>query len=40
MIVPERRAGVVVLMNIDGKDARGPGIELMKIAFSPGATGK
>lgn len=40
MIVPERRAGVVVLMNIDEGDARGLGIEIMKIAFSHDATKK
>ncbi len=34
MIVPERRAGVVVLINMDEADARGLGIALMKIAFS------
>ena len=34
MIVPERRAGVVVLMNIDEGDAMGLGIEMMKIALA------
>ena len=34
MIVPERRAGVVVLMNIDGGNASDLAKELMKIVFS------
>jgi len=35
MIVPERRAGIVVFMNIDEGNARDLGIELMKIVLPP-----
>lgn len=38
IIVPERRAGLVVLTNMDEIDARGLGIELMKIVIASGAT--
>jgi serine beta-lactamase-like protein LACTB, mitochondrial len=34
MIVPERRAGIVVLINLDGAKATDLGIELMKIVLS------
>jgi CubicO group peptidase (beta-lactamase class C family) len=34
MIVPERRAGVVVLINCDDADASGLAAELMKIVLS------
>ena len=33
MMVPERRAGVVVLMNLDGGDAPALALELMKIVL-------
>jgi serine beta-lactamase-like protein LACTB len=36
MIIPERRAGVVVLMNIDGADSSGLATELMKILLAAG----
>ncbi|MGH9646424.1 MAG: serine hydrolase domain-containing protein, partial [Bryobacteraceae bacterium] len=35
MIVPEKRAGIVVLMNLDDGDAPRLGTELMKIVLSP-----
>jgi len=38
MIVPERRAGVVVLINLDGVDATALSTELMKILLAPAAT--
>jgi hypothetical protein len=34
LIVPERRAGVVVLINLDGADAHDLAVELLKIVFS------
>jgi len=34
MIVPERRAGIVVLMNIDGADVTSLGMRMMKIVLS------
>src|SRR5713101_2347324 len=36
MMIPERRAGVVVLMNIDGADSSGLARELMKIVLAAG----
>jgi hypothetical protein len=36
MMIPERRAGVVVLMNIDGADSSGLATELMKILLGAG----
>jgi hypothetical protein len=36
-IVPERRAGVVVLINLDNVDATALAIELMKIVLAPPA---
>ncbi len=38
MIVPERQAGVVVLMNLDGADVSGLATELMKIVLGLGTT--
>ena len=38
LIVPERRAGVVVLMNLDGDNASDLAIELMKIVLGPAKT--
>jgi serine beta-lactamase-like protein LACTB, mitochondrial len=35
MLVPEKRAGVVVLINLDGGDASALSTELMKIVLSP-----
>jgi len=34
MIVPERRAGIVVLMNIDGADVTSLGVQMMRIVLS------
>jgi serine beta-lactamase-like protein LACTB len=36
MMIPERRAGVVVLMNIDGADTSALATELMKILLGAG----
>jgi CubicO group peptidase (beta-lactamase class C family) len=40
MIVPERRAGVVVLINEDGGNARDLAIELMKIVLASPSSAK
>jgi len=40
MIVPERRAGVVVLINLEGGHASELGAELMKIVLGPAASAK
>jgi serine beta-lactamase-like protein LACTB, mitochondrial len=40
LLVPERRAGVVVLMNLDGADASGLARELMRIVLDGMEAGK
>jgi hypothetical protein len=36
MMIPERRSGVVVLMNIDGADSSALATDLMKILLGAG----